>query len=525
MNKALGEDIIGDYLTRINNVIEGSGYVVSIKILHPTDISLTTLTPLQVLSEISLKEKYKMMEDIFVDLGGNFYSLTFQKYSEAVKYSPIDRPVAFNHKKQLKYPDLFKDPLVNLDLDENDLNRLKDKANLEPYWERWVAHIKNYFPVGRSTSWSYAILRRSGKEIISSAFLIFSEEIGMEKAIIINKLCQDLLYEIIMELYAVELKRSEFEKVQLAREQMLYVGMGHYIKNSMKGLEEHEIEIINYLKGKCPDNDKIVIIAQLQRLIYSLIELYLQMRQIAVSGTLPTEIINRKVKIKLYDFINLIYLHVIIARGRFYMALENKELFQIVKNTVIKQIGNISELTNVLRNDSFNQNEINKVLSDTSEIEHFHYLSKSGFSYIIKVDDSIKQLELDLNSIQLKYLYTVFTEILDNCFSNKHSSGSRVAYLYLGVNGIENYKNIVISSRDSSQKLDEKFKFGADDLCDNCLSNGNGIKIIQSALSNEYLESKLFFPINSESIRKDISERRSIKIYEYNLHLNNKLFV
>lgn len=320
-----------------------------------------------------------------------------------------------------------------------------------------------------------------------------------------------------------EIQKLAFEKEQLNREKMLYVGMGHYIKNSTLGLEAHENEIIQYLKSLSNTDDKVLVTAQLQKLIYSLIRLYLQIRQIAGSGVIDTKTTNTKVQVNLYNLINLIYLHTIITRGKFYIALDNPSNLDTIKAVVIHQNEIIGKLTDLLQNQTFFQSDIDAVLAKSEDIDSFHSLSKSGYEILIKIDPKLK-MNVELNSIQFKYLYTVFAEIFDNCFSSKHSSGSRTAYLYLG-NDSQEYKTIIISSRDSSIDMETMFKFDENEMCNNCDSTGNGIKIIQSALANEYLNSTLLIPRDSKSKSFTMSNGGEISVFEYNVKLNKNLFV
>ncbi|MBK8699815.1 MAG: hypothetical protein IPN29_09870 [Saprospiraceae bacterium] len=317
--------------------------------------------------------------------------------------------------------------------------------------------------------------------------------------------------------------KEKFEKKQLNREKMLYVGMGHYIKNSTLGLEAHENEIIQYLKSLTNTDTKILVTAQLQKLIYSLIRLYLQIRQIAGSGVIDVKVIQTKVQVNLYNLINLIYLHIIITRGKFYISLDNPNNLDSIKNIVTHQNEIIGKLTELLQNQTFEQADIDAVLSKNDEIDSFHSLAKSGYEILIKIDPILK-MKVELNSIQFKYLYTVFAEIFDNCFSNKHSPGSRTAYLYFG-NDYQDYNTITVSSRDSSIDMDNLFKFEDSELCSDCASTGNGVKIVQSALDNEYLKSKLLIPKDSKSKSFTMSNGGEISVFEYRVKLNKNLFI
>lgn len=505
MNKTLGEDIINDYLNRINNVIEGIGYVISIKILYPSDISLTSLTPLLVLSDISLREKYKLFEDNFVDIVGEFYSLTFLKYPDAVKYNSIDRAFVLKNEKPLKYPELFKDPIINLNLDEDNLKRLQDKDKLGPFWERWVAHIKEYFPIGKSTLWSYAVLRRSGKEIISSAYLILSEDIGMEKAIIINKLCQDLLYEIIMELYAAELKRTEFEKERIERERNFHVGMAHYIKNSMTGLASQEGEIIRFV-NKQENSERIRLIAKTQTLIYYLINLVLQLRQksevSAIGRAEVLELNDAEYSIPIYNLIQTAYIHTILSKNKLQTFIDEWKTMDLAKAEEGIQVIEV-DLNNI--KDSFLHNKINdRGLFNKWNGNFIYEAFKTKYDHSYVCIDIPPEIQYSMTLNQCKSIYAAFLEIFDNIYGIKHNMNNASIKL--------DDSKIKIVAYNTQRKI-INWNNDFTDLVNEAKTDGLGLRIIKAAIE----DCNCKFSFTDGKAKREKIDGYTIKTYCYQI--------
>jgi hypothetical protein len=315
-----------------------------------------------------------------------------------------------------------------------------------------------------------------------------------------------------------ELKEIKFKKEQLSREKMLYVGIGHYIKNSMNGLAVHENEIIKHLENDNA-NQKILLTAQLQRVIYRLIRLYLQLRQNSDLAFIDDEKNKEKIKVNLYSLINLIYLHSIIIKGRFHDAFEDEKSFVKAENLIKKQNDNIDNLKTSLLTDDLSQDKIDDVLSDLESVSEFHRFTKNNYVTQIQLDFT-KQIILNLTVSQFKLLYTAIAEIFDNCYSREEGFG--ITKIYFGQSRVAGFKKLIISSRSSSMSIDKKFDVN-NILVEEIETHGNGLKIIKSALENTHMNSKLRVSENSKKF--DLPNGGKIDVYEYHLMLNEELFL
>ena len=208
------ENIIKGIIAKISEVLKGEGLcesaqLVSLKALYPLDSKLDVLKSILALHGSVKLADYKMLDNAFVydnqnsSSGEIKHTLTFLKYPDSVKYQEIDR-----NSISVSEGDYTFHKELDIKLG-GDISTHKDEKRLEPYWKKWKESIENHFKYGESTLWSYIVIRSGNKtELIASAYLIFSKKMCEKARILINKLCQDLLIQLVGEQYFREIKQQ-----------------------------------------------------------------------------------------------------------------------------------------------------------------------------------------------------------------------------------------------------------------------------------------------------------------------------
>lgn len=195
------------FVKEINHELIGCNcQLISALIIYPKDFLHQKLIRNVILREDINIATFKAFESRFVNDPQNPRTLTFEKYRESVKYSSL--------KKSSKTNNLIPDssyPIYILDEFEikppaNDLNKQKR------FWRVFIQELKNSISQAYATLWSYIVLKKVSEtngsvgEVVCSAYLTFSGDIGKKNSIIIDKICQDYLYVFVNDHYNKELQ-------------------------------------------------------------------------------------------------------------------------------------------------------------------------------------------------------------------------------------------------------------------------------------------------------------------------------
>lgn len=195
------------FVKEINHeLISCNCQLVSALIIYPKDFTHQKLIRNVILREDIQIDTFKTFESRFVNDPKNPRTLTFEKYRESVKYSSLSKGSKTNNSiSNPSYPIYILDEF-EIKPPANDLNKQKR------FWRIFIQELKNSISQAYSTLWSYIVLKKvnetngSVSEVVCSAYLTFSGDIGKKSSIIIDKICQDYLYVFVNDHYNKELK-------------------------------------------------------------------------------------------------------------------------------------------------------------------------------------------------------------------------------------------------------------------------------------------------------------------------------
>jgi hypothetical protein len=107
-------------------------------------------------------------------------------------------------------------------------NEVKNlKLDINKVWDKWKQCIENHFDTASSTLWTYVKIKTTqDKEIIASAYLIFSAKIDKKDLIKINRFCQELLVQLFI---MQQLREIEAQAVRAALAQVMTRNLSHNI--------------------------------------------------------------------------------------------------------------------------------------------------------------------------------------------------------------------------------------------------------------------------------------------------------
>jgi hypothetical protein len=196
-------DAISDVLKN-----DSSNFLVSLKILFPKDSSLSVLKSIVCLHPCIIdKNEYSALDKYYVSDGQDNSeikkTLTFSKYKQILRYQKVKQ----SNQTILSKPTKKYRVMPETDLTTGDKNKwTKDEKTINRWWKDWGLCIQKKFCYGQSTLWSYVLLRdEKNEEYIASAYAIFSRELKGKEQILINKHCQELLIQLIVQQYNKEL--------------------------------------------------------------------------------------------------------------------------------------------------------------------------------------------------------------------------------------------------------------------------------------------------------------------------------
>ncbi len=221
--------------------------LLSLKVLHPNNETQTNLSQqLKVLEPIITLKNYGDLEEEFVQ--GGKQSLTFLTYDDAVRYKTFDRPPAPFDLRSCS----FRSPTRQSDV-SIDPHGLDDHKKLEFFWLDWSKRVEIAFPEAGATLWSYVKLKRvkgdqeSNSDIICSSYIILSKTIEEDKAVIINKICQEYLFAIVSEQF---FKAIENTATRAAVAQVMARNMSHNLGSHVLSKLKKESQICTIINAQ-----------------------------------------------------------------------------------------------------------------------------------------------------------------------------------------------------------------------------------------------------------------------------------
>jgi predicted RNA-binding protein len=210
------ENTILHHLKLMEEVLKGSGKIISIKILFPFESSFKSLKNILVCNGIEHID-YCTMDNKFIFGDGESKSeeikrtLSFLKYAGNVKYKelPINKDrTSKDTASETTYLIEFLEDVKIGGIDE----KFKDSSNIEQWWKEWYTLVNQSFPSSKSTLWSYVNYRKYESEnwieFISSAFVVFDCFLNDEQKDALNRYCQELLYALLIIQLFQEIKQN-----------------------------------------------------------------------------------------------------------------------------------------------------------------------------------------------------------------------------------------------------------------------------------------------------------------------------
>jgi hypothetical protein len=196
------KDILNEWKEELGKLTGNS--ILSLKILFPTDESLTSLDQVLFINAVD-RIKYKNFEDAYIKPGKSAgarvtRSLTFLKYNDSIKYNNISGYVL---KEDIANNEVEKDltyhKQIAINFSKSQVKNLSNSNNVDLWWNDWCELMPCHFPKAKSTLWTYINIRRStNTSIICSCYLIFSKKIKIKNQHLVNKISQDYLFKIVL---------------------------------------------------------------------------------------------------------------------------------------------------------------------------------------------------------------------------------------------------------------------------------------------------------------------------------------
>jgi len=196
------KDILNEWKEELGKLTGNS--ILSLKILFPTDESLTSLDQVLFINAVD-RIKYKNFEDAYIKPGKSAgarvtRSLTFLKYNDSIKYNNISGYVL---KEDIANNEVEKDityhKQIAINFSKSQVKNLSNSNNVDLWWNDWCELMPCHFPKAKSTLWTYINIRRStNTSIICSCYLIFSKKIKKKNQHLVNKISQDYLFKIVL---------------------------------------------------------------------------------------------------------------------------------------------------------------------------------------------------------------------------------------------------------------------------------------------------------------------------------------
>ena len=255
-------------------VLKGNdSHLISAMIIYPKDLAHKKLVRKLILKNgVDINEYLNFELNYVGEDKANPRTLTFEKYPEAVKYSFRRGDVNRLSSEEIDYS-------VH-EMGDFEISGISnDISKQQKYWRVWREKVYSSFNYANSTLWSYIVLKKfnqinnSIQNIICSAYLIFSGNIGRKNAILIDKICQDYLYVFTNDHYNFEIEQlANRAAISQVMTRNMSHNIGSHVLSKFKDMSDVEsITSINnsagvgQYKGKLPlpkpKNQKDAVIA------------------------------------------------------------------------------------------------------------------------------------------------------------------------------------------------------------------------------------------------------------------------